>query len=456
LPLSIEAVELGGPLPADGWAYLQRIEAEGAAGVCRFHGAIMDVTGRVYLKVRDLCLKGTSEAQGRLRSGSANIENGAREHGLSGFSNERGGLRDITSVLADLASGNITVEVADERLADLSPDGATRAASEPPQAVECLASDLCRRMPAAELRFCLRLGAEALATQWTVSLHAGSFLVKAGASDAEGPVIIVTPENLQRLMDGEVDPTALFLRGELSFLPDSARAFRQKIGALWFERFNSRHLPDRFREHPIGRIYSSGEVTAGPEVRREIFPWALSADAGAALYRLVRDKKLNRTLEIGMAYGLSSLFICQGHQDKGNGEHVAIDPCQRGEFLSIGLANVRAAGLESRLRFIEEPDYLALPALVREGNGFSLVFIDGLHMFDYTLLDFFYADRLLAEQGYLVFDDCLVPGVAKAIDYVRSNRAYEVLDVDCERLVVFQKKGPDARSLEDPNFHREF
>jgi hypothetical protein len=77
-------------------------------------------------------------------------------------------------------------------------------------------------------------------------------------------------------------------------------------------------------------------------------------------------------------------------------------------------------------------------------------------MFDYTIIDFFYADRLLAEGGYLIFDDCLAPGVARAIDYVRSNRAYVPLELGCERLAGFRKQGEDLRSLEDPNFHREF
>lgn len=443
LPLSIEGLELAGALPSDGWAYLQRIEADGPAGVCRFHGAITDATGRVFLKVRDLCLKGPP----------AGAVHGS-ESGPSTSAIPQAARPDAASVLSDLAAGRITVEAADDLLS--GPATGRVAAAAPAGAVHSLAAELSRRMPAAELRFVVRLGAEASAEEWNVVLCAGSFAVAAGPGDAGEAKIIVAGGDLQRLMDGNVDPIALILRGGLSVQPDSALSLRQKICALWFEKFNRRHLPARFRDHLLGRIYGTGEVTSGPEVRREIFPWALSAEAGAVLFNLVLGNRLDRTLEIGMAYGLSSLFLCQAHQDKAEGGHVAIDPCQKAEFLSIGLGNIRAAGLEARLRFMDEPDYLALPALLREGRGYGLVFIDGLHMFDYTMLDFFYADRLLDEQGFLVFDDGLLPGVARAIEYVRSNRAYEPIDLGCERLAGFRKRAADARSMEDPNFHRDF
>lgn len=443
LPLSIEGLELAGALPSDGWAYLQRIEADVSAGVCRFHGVITDATGRVFLKVRDLCLKGTP-------AGAA----AGSDSGQSGGAAPESARPDAASVLSDLAAGRITVEAADGLLAGPAP--ARAAAAAPASAVHSLAAELSLRMPSAELRFGVRLGAGPSAEEWNVALGGGSFAVAAGPGDAGGARVIVAAGDLQRLMDGKVDPIALILRGGLSVLPDSALSLRQKVCALWFEKFNRRHLPARFRDHLLGRIYGTGEVTSGTEVRREIFPWALSAEAGAVLFNLVLGNRLDRTLEIGMAYGLSSLFLCQAHQDKGGGGHVAVDPCQRAEFLSIGLTNVREAGLEPRLRFMDDPDYLALPALLREGKGYGLVFIDGLHMFDYTMLDFFYADRLLDAQGFLVFDDGLLPGVARAIEYVRSNRAYEPLDLGCERLTGFRKRAADARSLEDPNFHRDF
>ena len=80
LPVSIEELEVSGPLPADGWVYVQRIESEGSSGVRRFHGAIADAAGRVLLKLKDLCLReAPTELPDRQSQDCAVGVNGARE-----------------------------------------------------------------------------------------------------------------------------------------------------------------------------------------------------------------------------------------------------------------------------------------------------------------------------------------------------------------------------------------
>ena len=86
------------------------------------------------------------------------------------------------------------------------------------------------------------------------------------------------------------------------------------------------------------------------------------------------------------------------------------------------------SGLQSMLQVIEEPSYLALPRLVQAKERFELILIDGMHTFDYTLLDFFYADLLLAPNGVLVFDDKQMPAVGKVIDFILKNRSYRLVE----------------------------
>lgn len=40
-------------------------------------------------------------------------------------------------------------------------------------------------------------------------------------------------------------------------------------------------------------------------------------EEGMAIYNFIREMKPANTLEIGMACGLSTLFICQAHRDNG-------------------------------------------------------------------------------------------------------------------------------------------
>lgn len=131
-----------------------------------------------------------------------------------------------------------------------------------------------------------------------------------------------------------------------------------------------------------------------------------------------------------MAYGFSTLAILTAlEQLGGEGHLISIDPYQTRDWRGIGSAHVRRAGLGHRHQLIEEPDYLALPALVREGQPVNLAYIDGWHTFDYTLLDFWYLDKLLSPGGIVAFNDCGLRAVHRVIEFVRSHRRYEEMDV---------------------------
>ena len=62
-----------------------------------------------------------------------------------------------------------------------------------------------------------------------------------------------------------------------------------------------------------------------------------------------------KTLEIGLAYGISALAICQKLQGTIGGRHIAIDPWQKTEcWQSVGLENLRRAGFETLVDFFDE------------------------------------------------------------------------------------------------------
>lgn len=149
----------------------------------------------------------------------------------------------------------------------------------------------------------------------------------------------------------------------------------------------------------------------------------LRAD-GEALYNAVRDAGPEaRSLEIGMAFGLSSLFLCQAHADNGGGEHVAIDPHQQEWFHGIGLLNLERAGLANGFVHCAEPSYRVLPRLLDQGAQFDVIFIDGNHRFEHVLLDWFYSDRLLRTGGRIMIHDSWMPAARKALTFLQRNHA---------------------------------
>ncbi len=71
-------------------------------------------------------------------------------------------------------------------------------------------------------------------------------------------------------------------------------------------------------------------------------------------------------LEIGFAYGVSTLFACEAlNNNQKPCRHIVIDPNQSSLFGGIGLINVERSGYRGLVDFVEEPSEIALPRLLQ-------------------------------------------------------------------------------------------
>jgi predicted O-methyltransferase YrrM len=180
-------------------------------------------------------------------------------------------------------------------------------------------------------------------------------------------------------------------------------------------------------------ILSTATVTNGTRaisVQHPEYPSRVShidAATGALLQRAVREVQPALSLEIGLAYGVSTMFICEAIQQLPRpGRHLVMDPYQHGKWRGIGLKNVMDAGFGSIIDFRAEPSEILLPRLVEQGVQVDLAFIDGLHRFDQVNLEFFYVNRLLRPGGIVLFDDAARRSVNRAIRHALTYPAYEV------------------------------
>lgn len=212
-------------------------------------------------------------------------------------------------------------------------------------------------------------------------------------------------------------------------------------------------MPDAMPSELIDRIYETGKVETADGRLLDAFPAALPRFHAQEIGRLVREGGFTRTLETGMAFGLSTLAICSVHAEHGEGSHVAIDPFQSTDWHGVGVLNLRRAGLDHFARVIEEPSDDALPRLRGEGARIDFALIDGLHLFDATLVDFFNIDRMLDVGGVVVFHDTWMPAVAQAVAFVRRNRAYAPVEAGDAAMEALRKSGEDDREWD---FHQEF
>jgi predicted O-methyltransferase YrrM len=158
---------------------------------------------------------------------------------------------------------------------------------------------------------------------------------------------------------------------------------------------------------------------------------SISASEGQFLQKLIRQLDPTISLEVGLAYGISALFICDALNVRNGTQHIVIDPFQLTDsWGGIGIANLRRAGYGEIVRFIEAPSYRALAELESSGQRIDFAFIDGFHTFDFTLVDLFFIDRMLNIGGVVAFDDASWPAIRKVCRFVKTNLAYSVLGVD--------------------------
>ena len=189
------------------------------------------------------------------------------------------------------------------------------------------------------------------------------------------------------------------------------------------------------------RMVSAGNVVARTTARsHDLFPTAIGRQEGLALRDWVRREHAERTLEVGLAYGIASLCICEGLLDHASQPgHVAIDPFQtaalpehRIRYEGVGLQVLADAGIRDLVEFYEEASQIVLPRLLAEGRRFDLAFIDGDHHFDAVFLDLIYAGRLVKARGIVFVDDAQLKTVGKAIEFCVANLGWVVEDEGSE------------------------
>ena len=179
------------------------------------------------------------------------------------------------------------------------------------------------------------------------------------------------------------------------------------------------------------RLVHHGTVV-GPDGRsRELFPNAIGPREGSALREQVIEEGAVRTLETGLGFAVSTLFICEALLANGpDVKHVAADPYQMmapaggTTYAGIGLQTLEEAGVGDLVEFHERESQVVLPRLLDEGRQFDLAFIDGNHRFEAVFLDLVYAGRLVKEGGVVFVDDVQLQAVSRAVEFCIANLAW--------------------------------
>ncbi|HEY2324818.1 MAG TPA: class I SAM-dependent methyltransferase [Thermoanaerobaculia bacterium] len=180
--------------------------------------------------------------------------------------------------------------------------------------------------------------------------------------------------------------------------------------------------------HPLVEDLLASRRTRLPDGTETAADSFIPRDECELIYETIAANGATKAIEVGMAFGVSSLCIADAlHRNGADARLVTIDPHQTAGWRSAGMHLVARAAYDSMVTLIEEPSQTVLPQLARDGRRFDFAFIDGWHTFDHTLVDFFFIDLMLETGGCIVLDDVGYPAVNAVVRFILANRDYELL-----------------------------
>lgn len=209
-------------------------------------------------------------------------------------------------------------------------------------------------------------------------------------------------------------------------LPTIATEASTNVTGLVFQQKSFKEGPEVTINPVLERILRTREFEGKNNETLRVFA-EISQDEGEFLQRIVSDIDPRTSIEIGLAYGVSAMFICDALTKTPDTRHIVIDPAQLMEpWQGNGIHNLKKAGHGDLIDLYPLQSQLALPQLEEKGVKVDFAFIDGHHTFDFALTDFFYVDRMLKIGGVIAFDDADFPSIEKLIRFVLKNRNYAV------------------------------
>ncbi len=130
-------------------------------------------------------------------------------------------------------------------------------------------------------------------------------------------------------------------------------------------------------------IWESGSVELPTGGHKKVAA-NINRESSDALYDMVLQERPKQVVEIGMAYGISTLTILSALAENGSGSLISIDPyLDWPTGKEVALNNVDKAGFSDLHMHIQEPSQIALGRMWQESRSFDLIYIDGYHNFEY-------------------------------------------------------------------------
>jgi predicted O-methyltransferase YrrM len=204
-------------------------------------------------------------------------------------------------------------------------------------------------------------------------------------------------------------------------------------------------LPERFRLPLLSMYAGEPQLGTNGEMFEPDRVTIVRPEEGMWIYNLCRQLKPQKTIEVGLAYGYSTIYILAALHANGFGSHIAIDPYQS-YFHDIGIHQPEKVNMMGAFRWICEKSITAIADLSRGGEIFEFIFIDGSHRFDDALVDFTISADVCAMGGHIILDDMWMPPIQRAVSFIRNNRKdFVEIETPIQNIAAFKRIGKDTR-----------
>jgi predicted O-methyltransferase YrrM len=154
-----------------------------------------------------------------------------------------------------------------------------------------------------------------------------------------------------------------------------------------------------------------------------------SKEQGLFLQQVFDIVKPKKTLEVGLAYGISALFFLEKHREYGSspGAHLAIEPDNY--WGTAAVYNIEKEGLLPYLQIRKDYSDRVLPSLSLEDYRIQLAYIDTTKQFDVVMQDVYFINKILDTGGVIILDDCggNWPGVQRVARFINTLPHYKLL-----------------------------
>ncbi len=137
--------------------------------------------------------------------------------------------------------------------------------------------------------------------------------------------------------------------------------------------------------------------------------------------------KPQKTLEIGLAMGLSAISILEKHKENGGTEkcHIVSEPHS---WKGIAEHNIEKLGLMKYcdIRYLKSDRVVT--DLFLSNERIQLAYIDTTKVVDIVMQDFYFIDKILDIGGVIILDDCGGgwPGIQKVARFANTLPHYKI------------------------------